>query len=361
VYLTATAHLQLRCSLWIAEAAIITICAITAVQIATEKGGSIWACGPIAIIAVMESMRVPLSGWAAHLRPVAMFGALVVMAAISLMTFEGMSMAVERFIHQRVIDVYAARKTLDEAQHNADDYKAKLDQLTGQVTASRDAYIKVQGEKADTVTLPNAVQCGGGTDKHGRKLGTYACDGSAAKEQADNNRKAIEAHEKQVADARKSLDDAEAALKALPKPDDADLAKAEKALEATAAGSTMYRVAATWFGTPVNKLTQPQFERFKAFAVFGLAGAVSTATMVVSFVSYATPRDRRGTLVRAIRAYFARKRKNVVRTVVNTVEKPVEKIVEVEKHVIVDRPIVVEKRVDVPGPERVIVKHRDRP
>ena len=57
---------------------IITIAAVTAVQIATEHGGSPWACGPVAIIAAMETMRVPLAGWAAHLRPLAKIGAFVV-------------------------------------------------------------------------------------------------------------------------------------------------------------------------------------------------------------------------------------------------------------------------------------------
>ena len=46
---------------------------------------------------------------------------------------------------------------------------------------------------------------------------------------------------------------------------------------------------------------------------------------------------------------------------VRIIEKPtittVEKIVEVVKQVPVDRPIVVERKVDVPGPERIIVKH----
>jgi hypothetical protein len=79
--------------------------------------------------------------------------------------------------------------------------------------------------------------------------------------------------------------------------------------------------------------------------------------MLVSFISHAKPREQKGKLSRAIRAYIARKRKNVVRTVVKTVEKPVEKVVEVEKHVFVDRPTVVEKRLDVPGPERIIIKH----
>jgi hypothetical protein len=116
----------------------------------------------------------------------------------------------------------------------------------------------------------------------------------------------------------------------------------------------MYRTAAFWFGT--STITDDQFQQFKRIAVIGVAGATATVTMLISFISHAIPRERGGRLIRAIRAYFARKRKNVVRTVVKIVEKPVEKIVEVEKHIIVDRPIVVEKRVDVPGPERIVTE-----
>jgi hypothetical protein len=62
---SVTAHCQLRCVLWFAEASIITIAALTSVQITTEQG-SIWACGPVLLVAAMETMRVPLAGWAAH-------------------------------------------------------------------------------------------------------------------------------------------------------------------------------------------------------------------------------------------------------------------------------------------------------
>ena len=127
---------------------------------------------------------------------------------------------------------------------------------------------------------------------------------------------------------------------------DADVLAAQKGVQEAAANSTMYRTAATWYGVPVKDLTDAQFDRFKRIAVAALAGAVSIATMMIAFISHAQPRNpaKHGELLRAIRAWVARRRKNVVRTVVKTVEKPVgEKI--------------VEKRVDVPGPERIVVKH----
>lgn len=140
---------------------------------------------------------------------------------------------------------------------------------------------------------------------------------------------------------------------------DADVVAAQKALVAAAANSTMYRTAATWYGVPTKDLTDTQFDRFKRIAVAALAGAVSVATMLIAFISHATPRNpvNRGKVWRAVRAYYARKRKNVVRIIEKPTIKTVEKIVEVVKQVPVDRPIVVERKVDVPGPERIVVKH----
>jgi hypothetical protein len=74
----------------------------------------------------MEMMRIPLSGWAAHLRPVARIGAFIVMGAIALMTFEGMAMAVERFMDQRVLDVVDAREAFDIAE-DAEAHRAGRD------------------------------------------------------------------------------------------------------------------------------------------------------------------------------------------------------------------------------------------
>jgi hypothetical protein len=53
-----TAHRQLRCILWVAEAAIISVCVVIAVQIGMEaKEAKIWACAPLLIIAVLETTR----------------------------------------------------------------------------------------------------------------------------------------------------------------------------------------------------------------------------------------------------------------------------------------------------------------
>jgi hypothetical protein len=350
-----TAHRQLRCILWIAEAAIVSICLITAYQIGMEaKGSTIWACAPILIIAVMETTRVPLAGWTAHLKPFAMLCGFVIMATIAVLTFEGMSMGVERFIHQRVMDVLAARDALDAARAKAHDAETLVAKQTVEVEKRRRALDDLDSHPVTLQTIPPTVQCSG-VDKHGRKW-SGACPNPAANEATKGNAKAQADHAREVADAHASLAEAEAELKMLQSADgmtagDAVIA-AQKAVQGAAANSTMYRTAATWYGEPVKDLTDEQFERFKRIAVAALAGAVALGTMMLAFISHATPRNpaKRGALFRSIRAWVARRRKNVVR--IKTVEKPVEKLVEVPKHIFVDRPTIVEK--PVPGPERIV-------
>ena len=145
-----TAHRQLRYILWVAEAAIITIALVTAYQIGMEsKDAKIWACAPILIIAVMETTRVPLAGWTAHLKPLAMVSGFIIMGAISVLTFEGMSMGVERFIHQRVMDVIAARDVLDAAKRKAHDATALVTKQTTEVEKRRTLVADLDGQTVD--------------------------------------------------------------------------------------------------------------------------------------------------------------------------------------------------------------------
>jgi hypothetical protein len=351
-----TAHRQLRCILWVAEAAIISVCVVIAVQIGMEaKEAKIWACAPLLIIAVLETTRVPLSGWTAHLKPFAMLCGFLIMACISVLTFEGMSMGIERFIHQRVMDVIAARDVLDAARQKAQDANELVAKQTIEVEKRRRYVADLQTQRPAAHRAAPTAQC------HGIWKGkptTYACPNKADERDSETAQKVQEEFDARLATAQASLTEAETVLKKLQSADgmtaDADVLAAQKAVQEAAANSTMYRTAATWYGVPVKDLTDEQFDRFKRIAVAALAGAVSIATMMLAFISHAQPRNpaKRGALLRSIRAWVARRRKNVVRTVVKTVEKPVEKIVEVPKHIFVDRPTIVEK--PVPGPERIV-------
>jgi hypothetical protein len=240
-----SARRQLRRVLWFSEASIIAIAAVTAVQIATEQGGSIWACGPVAIIAVIETMRVPLSGWAAHLRPLAMLGAFIVIATISVLTFEGMSLAVERFMYQRVVVVAEARQALDAAQQKADDeaaadarYKTQFDRLTEEIGKRRQLVADLEGKQPTLSTVPSTILCKG-VGKKGQPT-SYPCKNPAADVAVAANADAQRAHAREVHDAQDSLTKLENRLNALVKPDhaketEAAVADAQNALEKAAA------------------------------------------------------------------------------------------------------------------------------
>ena len=312
-----------------------------------SKDGSIWACTPLLIIAVMETTRVPLAGWTAHLKPFAMLMGFVIMGSISILTFEGMSYGVERFMHNRVLDVIAARDVLDAAKQKARDAETLVAKQTAEVEKRRKMVADLQTQRPSAHVSAPVQTCKG---LYKGKPVTYPCKNPSDDRDSETARKAQEAFDARVADRNASLTEAEDELKKLQSADgmtaDADVLAGQKGVDEAAKNSTVYRTAATWYGVPVTELTDAQFERFKRIAVLALAGAVSVATMLIAFLSHATPRNpaQKGKLVRAIRAWIARKRKNVVRTVVKTVEVPVgEKI--------------VEKRVDVPGPERIVVKH----
>ena len=134
---------------------------------------------------------------------------------------------------------------------------------------------------------------------------------------------------------------------------------AQKAVQAAAANSTMYRTAATWYGVPVKDLTHMQFDRFKRIAVAALAGAVSLgdhdALVHLARLSRVLPTQKGkcspepsavdtpasgGTWC----ARSSRRSRSPSRRSSRSPSR-------------CRRQPIVEKRIDVPGPERIVVKH----
>jgi hypothetical protein len=106
---------------------------------------------------------------------------------------------------------------------------------------------------------------------------------------------------------------------------------AKEADDKLRANSVMHRAAAAWFGVDVAKLDNDQFQTFKKWAMFGLAAATSTVTMMVGIVSNMARKDgKSGPLGRAIRAWLARHRKKVVRVVEKVVHAPALKVLEIK-------------------------------
>jgi hypothetical protein len=374
------ARANLKRTTIVVEAIVIAVCAAASVQIATANGGNFWYCGPVLLIAALECLRYPLSSWMAHAKFFGMLLSAFVLVCVAVLTFEGVTLAVEQFMHQRVIVVMDAKEEVDRteralanAQASAEANRADEKGLIEEINKWRAYKEKIAHEEPRKWELPKPQRC------KGKNGATYDCT-KGMSDVIKLNKQAEDAYETQVRDAENSLANAESKLKAfrdstpsisIKREADA-VAEAKKRLEREMLKSTMHRAAAAWFNVPVVDLSEGQFQTFKKWAMYGLASAVATATMFVSFVASLPSRSevpslfklalraylvsrrkvistgKESKLRRALRAYLARKRKNVVRVVTKTVEleKTVEKIVEVEK--LVDRIIEIPKYVFVP-------------
>ena len=71
--------------------------------------------------------------------------------------------------------------------------------------------------------------------------------------------------------------------------------------------SPMHRLAAAFYGIPVEELSASQFETVKKYGVISLAVAFATVSMLASIVVHTEPHDKSESKIsRAIRAWLAR-------------------------------------------------------
>ena len=344
----------LKIGLYATEASVIAITAWSGYQLSIGHGGSAAMAAPLFLIAAVETMRVPLAGWSTRVGTAGRIGAALALAAIAVMSFEGLSLAFEQFVNNRVVtvshlqhDVEKAQQSLERivaARMTADGDIAKLTSEVGTLDASIAELSKTQ----PTAPPASKAVCGGGRDKKGRVIPTYSCGADATN--AKSYQTALSAYNDRLnvllADRKSKQGQIDAARGKAIAIDDASartaVGDARQALSEELLLSPMHRLAASIYGVPVSEVTERQFNTVKNFAVFGLAGAISVITMLVSLVAHAeAKRDKRpGRVANAIRLWIARKRKPL--KVVRTIEIPgptrdVEKIVEVR----------------VPGPETI--------
>jgi hypothetical protein len=327
-----------------AEGVVISTCAVAATQIATAHGGDFWACAPILTIAAMESLRVPVAMTIPSMKWMGKVAATALLIGITPLTFEGMALAFEQFMHQRVVEVVNSETKANEAQFAlegvlkaAEQRAAELDRLNQEVKDAEAHRVEIARQQPNLQALPAAQVCSG-TNKKGQRY-TYECsDKSIAKSVANANAEArvtydqqLRAAQDEVAKGRSELRDFEVG----PPPDAqkarAYLAAAEREVEEAKASSVMHRAAAAWFGIDVGNLSRGQFETFKKWAMYGLAGATATVTMIAGFVSNMPRKDGKPTKVdQAIRAFIARRRKKLVRIVQKIQHAPPLRVLEIK-------------------------------
>jgi prefoldin subunit 5 len=131
--------------LWIVlviyEALVISIVAGAGLNIALMGGGSIAMAAPLALIACAEALRIPLSAMATRLRWGGQVLAAVALLAIAIGSAEGLAVALEAFLENRVVDIMRANGAVERAQRAVDQISsewrlndAAIASLAGEVT-----------------------------------------------------------------------------------------------------------------------------------------------------------------------------------------------------------------------------------
>jgi hypothetical protein len=350
---TELVHKRLMRALWMTEVSVIAITAGSGLNLSLGHGGSVAMAAPLFLISAVELVRIPLAGWSTRLGIAGKASAAVALAAIAVMSFEGLSMAFEQFVNNRVVTVMHAQHDVEKAQRAVDHVNeargladadlAKLtseaNQLDKQITElsrTMPSQAKPSNRVCTQSTKKGVMKVACGVDvtnantyqvamiEYNSRLGRLEADRHTKQAQIDT------AHGKETA-----IDDNVAAD---------NLSTAKQALIEELQTSPMHRVAASVYGVPVAQVTEAQFNVVKNFAMFGLAGAISVMTMLVSLIAHMMPKsDRPGKVGNAIRALVARWRRPLKVNVVKEVPGP-------------ETIRTVEIPVPVPGPETVKIK-----
>lgn len=333
--------------LWIYELLVISTCLYAGFNIATAQGGSVSLAAPLVMIASAELLRIPLSAWTTRLTwPMRVVSAFV-MLAIAVASFEGISLAMEQFLTNRLHDVMVVRRTVDLAQDVVDTKQSEAQQAQKTLDSARkqvtDLNAEISQKEARAPQQPNV----GAGSCHTREGRAVSCNSDLQARRDFSS--AQKSHLETLQALRDKRDAAQASVNAMManlKP--AALIDAERVLKAKKQDlsdilhqSPVYRLAASIFGVSVQDLSEEQFESFKRVAIIGLSGSFATLSMFVSAVAHAEPRsDKPSKLSRALRLYIGRRRKAVVRTVKVPIEKIVEKRVEVPVEVVREKTVI---------------------
>jgi hypothetical protein len=298
----------LRAVVLIVELCVISVCAITAVSIATERGGSIWDASIVGAIAAVECLRVPTAMTIPKLRWSGAICATALCFAITPLTAEGLILAADRLVHARSLGVARAQDDLERAQAAYDALNANADRRNQAIADARRHRAEID-KPVTLTTVPNGT-CSGRARNGARA--TYDCRSTL--EAVAANQAALEAHSAEL----KQADAAVKAAKSEPVVNltqtGADLAAAKQRLAAEKSDSVMHRAAAAWFGVTPADLSDAQFQAFARVAIGALAVSISTATMLAAFVSNLPKWDgKESRLARAFRAMLAARRKTLRR------------------------------------------------
>lgn len=336
--MTSSARNRLFWTLIFFEACVITITAYTGLNMAMARGGSFPMALPLLMIAAAETLRIPLSGYAIQLSwPKQILAGLVLMA-IALGSAEGLSLAFEQFVNNRVVSISQAQRAFLKAKviSDAENNNKRLDQAA--LVVARDDVARLDGALRDFLNHPPALPSFSGRTCTGRLGTAVTCDSDRRAQ--ETYAQARQSHNTQLEKLRAERQEAQARvdqLKLTPATDMhamEELDRAHQYLIDEMSQSPMHRFTASIYGVPIDELTENQFQTVKKYCVISLAIAFAIVSMLASVVVHTEPHNKsESKLSRALRAWIARRRKPVIRIVEKIIETPVEVIKEVERRV----------------------------
>lgn len=319
--MTTDAHIVRR--LWIVlviyEMLVITIVAGAGLNIALMGGGSIAMAAPLALIACAEALRIPLSALATRLRLFGRLLAAVALLAIAVGSAEGLAVAFEAFLQNRVVeimhagaDVERAQQVVDMAGNERNQQGATVADLTAQVK-ELDDQVAALAHDMPTPPASSGRTC---TGRKGAKI-TCTVDAVAVAAYA-TAMKAYNERLKSLTDPRGALqskvDAARRQVVGVSPEASKALLDAKETFEEKAALSPVWRLTAAVFSENVSAVTEAQFATVKKFVTVTLAITFATLSLAVSVVVHAKLRsDKSSKLSLALRKMFAARRRTLRR------------------------------------------------
>jgi hypothetical protein len=298
----------LRLVALLVEVAVISVCAATAVSIATEHGGSVWDASIVGAIAAVEALRVPTAMTIPKLRWSGAICAVLLCVMITPLTAEGLILAADRLVHARSLGVARAQDEMERAQTAYDALKASADRRDQAIAEARRHRTEID-RPATLMPTPSGT-CS--TRARGGLRATYDCRSTL--EAVAANKTALEAHSAELRQADAAVKAAENAPPVNLSQASEDLASVKQRLAVERNGSVMHRAASAWFSVNPAELSDGQFQAFARVAIGALAISISIATMLAAFVSNLPRWDGKPSkLERALRAMPAARRKTLRR------------------------------------------------
>lgn len=300
------------------EAALILVILAAGANIALTAGGTLAGGAPLVIIGLAEATRMPIAAWATRTHWTGRVLAIIALSMIALASFDGLVLVFQIFVDNRLTYVLRAQESVAEAaraldvvEHARDGAETGIAQLAGEVAGAG------QQIKDLSVQMPKAATSAGTCmDKRGRRVscGADTLNAQSFRVAVADYQARLSVAMKARETAQRNLDAAHARADAIDdRPAKARLSEAKDALARELAASPFYRAVAMVFAVPVSNVTDAEFQQVKRVAVIGLAGSFSTLSMMAALVVNAAPMsDRPGRIERAIRAYFARKRRPLI-------------------------------------------------